>query len=219
MYGHQYTEQEKQFMKDFAPGHSYKEIQQAFTEKFGWEITMGQVKSHIHNHGLSTGRNGRFQKGHNTHNKGMKGVCAKGCEKTWFYKGHIPENHREVGSERITVDGYIEIKVAEPNVWKQKHRVVWEAEHGKVPDGYCLIFRDNDRTNTDINNLMIISRAINAVMVRSDLHRYSGEMKDVAVKIAELKIKTSAARKKKKKAGADGGSVAAAREEGLNETD
>lgn len=35
MYGHQYTVEEQKFMKEYVPGHSYKEIQKAFTEKFG----------------------------------------------------------------------------------------------------------------------------------------------------------------------------------------
>ena len=35
---------------------------------------------------------GRFLKGHIPYNKGMKGQCAKGCEKGWFKKGHKPKN-------------------------------------------------------------------------------------------------------------------------------
>ncbi len=31
-----------------------------------------------------------------------------------FAKGNVPPNHRPVGSERISKDGYIEVKVAEP---------------------------------------------------------------------------------------------------------
>ena len=46
---------------------------------------------------------------------GKKGICADGCERTWFKKGHIPANYRPVGSERVNADGYIEVKVADPN--------------------------------------------------------------------------------------------------------
>ena len=43
-----------------------------------------------------------------------------------FAKGNVPPNHRPVGSERISKDGYIEVKVAEPNKWRLKQRVVYE---------------------------------------------------------------------------------------------
>ena len=68
MYGHIYTEEERDFMYSFVPGHSYNEIQNAFIEKFGWQITISQIKGYIGNHHLNTGRTGKFQKGHTAHN-------------------------------------------------------------------------------------------------------------------------------------------------------
>ncbi len=197
MYGHQYTTEEQQFMTEYVLGHSYREIQKAFTEKFGWEISLSQVNSYIGNHHLSTGRTGRFQKGQEPPNKGKKGVCAAGCEKTWFKKGHIPANYRPVGSERVNADGYIEVKVADPNKWKLKHRVVWESVNGKIPKGYIIIFRDNDKTNTDIDNLLLIKRETHAVLNHTGLCEYSGEFKETAICIAELKAATSRAKNRK----------------------
>lgn len=197
MYGHQYTAEERQFMAEYVPGHSYREIQKAFTEKFGWEISLGQVNSYIGNHHLNTGRTGRFQKGQEPPNKGKKGVCAAGCEKTWFKKGHIPANYRPVGSERVNKDGYIEVKVADPNKWRLKHRVVWEAVNGKISKGYIIIFRDNDKTNTDINNLMLIKQGTHAVLNHTGLCEYSGEFKETAVRIAELKTVSNEAKRRK----------------------
>lgn len=197
MYGHQYTEEEQKFMKEYVLGHSYREIQKAFTEKFGWEISLGQVNAYIGNHHLNTGRTGRFQKGQEPPNKGKKGTCAAGCEKTWFKKWHIPANYRPVGSERVNVDGYVEVKVADPNKWKLKHRVVWESVNGKIPKGYIIIFRDNDKTNTDIDNLLLIKRGAHAVLNHTGLCKYSGEFKETAVCIAELKAVTSRAKNRK----------------------
>lgn len=197
MYGHQYTTEEQQFMTEYVPGHSYREIQKAFIEKFGWEISLSQVNSYIGNHHLSTERTGRFQKGQEPPNKGKKGICAAGCEKSWFKKGHIPANYRSVGSERVNVDGYIEVKVADPNKWKLKHRVVWESVNGKIPKGYIIIFRDNDKTNTDIDNLLLIKRGTHAVLNHTGLCEYSGEFKETAICIAELKAATSKAKNRK----------------------
>lgn len=197
MYGHQYTAEERQFMTEYVPGHSYREIQKAFTEKFGWEISIGQVNSYIGNHHLNTGRTGRFQKGQEPPNKGKKGICAAGCEKTWFKKGHIPANYRPVGSECVNKDGYIEVKVADPNKWRLKHRVVWEAVNGKIPKGNIIIFRDNNKTNTNIDNLLLIKRGTHAVLNHTGLCEYSGEFKETAICIAELKAATSRAKNRK----------------------
>ena len=51
------------------------------------------------------------------------------------------------------------------------------------------------RSNTDINNLLMIKRGIHAVMNHTGLCEYSGEFKDTAVMIAELKATTSKAKK------------------------
>lgn len=197
MYGHRYTPEEQKFMEGYVPGHSYREIQKAFTEKFGWGISIGQVNAYIGNHHLNTGRTGRFQKGRESSNKGKKGACAAGCEKTWFRKGHTPKNYRPVGSERVNVDGYIEVKVADPSKWKLKHRVVWESVNGKIPKDSIIIFRDNDKTNTDIGNLMLIKRATHAVLNHMGFSGYSGELKETAIHIAELMVAASGAKKRK----------------------
>lgn len=187
MHGHSYTEEEREFMAVYVPGHSYREIKAAFTEEFGWDITIAQVKSYIGNNHLNTGRTGRFGKGHVPPNKGKKGYCAAGCEKTWFQKGHVPKGHRPVGSERVNVDGYVEVKTDEPNRWKLKHRVVWESVYGEIPEGHIVIFKDNDKSNMDISNLLLITRRVHAVLNHTKLCRYTEEFKETAVNIAELK--------------------------------
>lgn len=62
-----------------------------------------------------------FPKGHQPMNKGrkqteyMSDAQIEKTKATRFKKGCIPKNHKEVGYERITRDGYIEVKTAEPN--------------------------------------------------------------------------------------------------------
>ena len=78
---------------------------------------------------------------------------------TRFRKGHIPKNHKPVGHERITRDGYIEVKTAEPNVFEPKHRLVWVEYNGEIPSGYNIQFKDGNRQNASIENLYMISRS------------------------------------------------------------
>lgn len=201
MYGHKYTDEEKQFFVEFVSGHSYKEIQQEFITRFGWEIKLSQVRAYLKNHKLKTGRTGYFPKGNIPQNKGKKmppEVYEK-CKGTMFKKGNVPQNHRPVGSERITRDGYVEVKIAEPNKWTLKHRLIWQQAHGKIPKGHIVIFRDNNKQNIVLENLMLISRKENAVMNHIGLHETIDETKDLAVSFAKLVSATHQRKKNRKK--------------------
>ena len=123
----------------------------------------------------------RFSKGHIPTNKGKK-VSPEAYEKmsvTMFKKGHTPVNHREVGSERINVDGYIEIKVAEPNRWKLKHRIIWEQVNGEIPKGYNVQFKNHNPQDCRIENLYLICRADQMRTENSLMAKYPKEMQEV----------------------------------------
>ncbi len=190
-----YTEEEKEFLKSFIPGHSYIDVAAEFTNRFR-PVNTEQIIAYAKHHRIRNGLDTRFKKGRVPHNKGVKGVCGKGCERTWFKKGAEALKTKPVGTE-VVIDGYLKVKVAEPNVWKFKHRLVWEKVHGEIPKGHLIIFKDNNSLNCDLDNLLCISRAEHAVINNKGLGKYMDELKDVVVNIAKLKIAVS----KKKKGG------------------
>ena len=109
-----------------------------------------------------------FKKGHVPWSKGTKGVLKP--NKTSFKKGNIPHNTREMYSERLSKDGYIEIKVG-INKWIGKHRYTWEQHYKKkVPKGYAVLFLDGDNRNFEIDNLKIISRGALLILNRRYRH-------------------------------------------------
>ena len=58
-----------------------------------------------------------------------------------------------VGTERNTKDGII-IKVAQPNVWRKKSRVMYEKYHNcKLKNGDYILFLNQDRTDFSKENL------------------------------------------------------------------
>lgn len=93
-----------------------------------------------------------------------------------FKAGHETWNRKEVGYERVNVDGYIEIKVAEPNVFKLKHRVVWEGKFGPIPKGHNIQFKDGIRLNCEPDNLYCISQADQLKYENSFIARYPKEV-------------------------------------------
>jgi len=105
---------------------------------------------------------GCFKKGHVSWNKGRKGIHMS--PETEFKPGCVPANKCVVGTVKIRTrkrDGqqHAWIKIAEPNVWEQRHRLVWEEKHGPLPKGFVIHRHDGDSLNDDIKNLLAMSRA------------------------------------------------------------
>lgn len=151
----------KQFILDNYKGRYNQELADLFNQKFNTNVTSRTIKSYKANNKLNSGLSGKFRKGQTPHNKGKK-MPKEVYEKvkhTMFANGNVPPNHRPVGSERISKDGYIEVKVAEPNKWRLKQRVVYEEAKGKIPEGYTIIFLDGNKRNFDIDNLRCITRS------------------------------------------------------------
>jgi hypothetical protein len=144
-----------------------RELTWLFNQEFGRELSHEQLKSLCTRKGWSTGRSGKFYKGQPR----VAGSGAKAANRTSFKKGSRPHNYLPVGSERITTDGYMEVKVADPATWKAKSWIVWEAEHNKpMPKNWVMHYRDGNNLNTEIGNLEPIPRAL---QVRLNQHKYN----------------------------------------------
>lgn len=204
---HKYSEEERAFLREFVPGHSHKEITEEFNRRFSENVTVGQIKGSIKRYNLNTGRTGRFEKGHITHNKGKKGVCAKGCEKTWFPEGHLPHNTKPIGYERVSRDGYIEVKVAmrpgdteNGHNFVPKHRLVWEEVNGPIPKGHKIIFLDGDKENCAIENLAIVTCAEQLEITRKGLRSDKPEFTKTGILIAKAGVTVNKIKKEKRNA-------------------
>lgn len=153
----------KAYLTEIIPGHHESEIRAMFLEKFGIKLTKGQIKSFKQSNKVRSGTiGGRFEKGAPSWNKGrkLKPEQYEKLARTMFKKGSIPHNTQPIGTEIIRSDGYIKIKVAEPNTWKLKHRLVYEQYYGvKLGQNDAIIFLDGNRQNCDIDNLMRLNRS------------------------------------------------------------
>ena len=139
--------------------------------------------------------NGCFKKGNIPLNKGKKWdeympkKSQKECLKTTFKKGNVPNNHREIGEERISVDGYVEIKVKDGclnNNWEYKHRYIYEKEKGNIPPGYKVIFADGDKLNFDLDNLILVSNSQELIMNQKGFFLKEKELTKTGVLIAKV---------------------------------
>lgn len=117
----------------------------------------------------------QFKPGLTPWNKGTSYVAGGRSAETRFKKGRKPEearNYLPIGSVRVNADGYLERKLSDdPKLmparrWVGVHRLVWEAEHGPIPDGHIIVFKPGMRTAVEADitaeRLECISRADNA---------------------------------------------------------
>lgn len=201
-----YTEEEHAFMREFVPGHSYKEIKEAFEARFGRRTSKSFPKSYIANHKLNTGRTGQFGKGIIPPNKGKKmpADVYKRLKPTMFKPGRMPQNTDPIGTEK-NLDGYVWVKVndiknAKKSVnWVQKHRLVYEASHGPIPKNHAVIFLDGDTRNFDPDNLQAVSRGTLARLNQNGLIYKNAELTKVGINIAKLISKMTEAKKGEEK--------------------
>lgn len=174
------------FIEDNHTGIGPKDMAKLVNEKIGTCYTHDQIKSYYRRHDINSGLNGQFPKGHAPANKGTH---IGGWEPTQFKKGHIPANYKPVGTEQIKGDGYVWVKIADPNKWRQKHIFVWEKEKGEVPENHVLLFLDGNKQNPDIKNLKLISRRQLAALNRNHLLQKDKNLNVTALLTADLIIK------------------------------
>lgn len=186
------------FIAEHNKGRSAAELTKLVNTTFEAFYTVEQIKSYRARNHLDSGLTGYFEKGHVPHNKG-KAHRYPGMAPTQFKQGNVPHNHRPVGSERITRDGYRERKIAEPNVWRGVHIINWEAAHGPVPQGHVVIFKNGDKTNPDVLNLHLVTRGELARMNQRGLISADPEQTEVGQNIARLILATAKRKKEKRR--------------------
>lgn len=103
---------------------------------------------------------GTFPKGLQPWNKGVKGLQLS--PHSQWKKGQRSINWQPVGSQTVRMDksgkprAYV--KLAEPNIWKERAIVVYEMKNGPVPDGHVVHHKDRNSLNDRPSNLQALTR-------------------------------------------------------------
>lgn len=164
-----------------------KKLAELFNKAFKVSISYKAIAQKCRKLGLTCPNNGYFKKGDIPVNKGTKGLTK--ANKTSFKKGSIPPNTRKAGSISMRKDknenSYMHIKASEPNRWQMLHVYIWENKHGKIPKGYCVIFKDKNTLNVSLSNLMLVSRA-ELVRLNQKYAYIDERLKETALQVIKL---------------------------------
>ena len=137
--------------------------------------------------GERRGRATEFKAGMAPHNKGKKFEAGGRSRETRFKAGRRPANTVPVSTVVTDSYGYLRQKIAANRGrfgWRFLHHVVWEAAHGPLPAGHIVIFKDGDRRNVQLENLVCISKRDN--MHRNTIQRYPKALKQTIRAVAKL---------------------------------
>ncbi len=185
-----YTDEHIDFLRENIRMHPVNEAAALFNARFGLNITQTGIKGAVFRHGLKTGRTGCFEKHGVPFNKGVKGFNPSPA--TEFKKGHKPHNARPVGCEQKRGDGYWWVKVAEPNKWREKHVLLWEAVNDPVPKGFVILFADQDQDNVTVGNLRLVTRRELAMLNKNGYKKAHSDIKPSVLSLTRLQVAISA---------------------------
>lgn len=187
----------REWLTENIRGKSSFELASMINEAFGTSYTVQQIQGLCKRMKLRSGYSACFKPGHHPTHGFTPGHIPEGSKRYWFRKGIRPHNTLPVNTTVVDSDGCLKIKVAEPNVWKRIHVMVWEEHNGPVPKGCAVMFRDGNRLNCDIGNLILVTRQELMEMCRiSGKFQYVDGWVDTLLTLARLRIKCREARRK-----------------------
>jgi hypothetical protein len=204
-----YNEAIRLFALQHAEGNNNQVLTDLINQKFGTNYTVGQITGYRYKIGalsgiqsyiklMQSGKAFRYKKGNIPANKGTKGLTS--ANKTSFKPGQKPHNTVPIGTEVLRCDGYIYRKIAETKParfgWKQVHHIVWEKHHGKVPEGYRVVFLDQNRLNIDVNNLKLVPIGHMATINHQRLLTQDPQVNQAYISITAINSKIAKLKKK-----------------------
>ena len=189
-----YTNEELAYVRKIIKGVRRKEVFEKFNNKFE-PIKFSQFLSLLSNHRITNGISSKFKKGSVPANKGTKGMSKANSGS--FGRGRETHNKAKIGKETITKDGYVRVKVGYPNIWKPKHRIVWEKEKGEIPKGMYVLFLDSNKLNCNIENLALVTKSEMLIINKMRLTKDDAELTSIGLNVAKLIDKVNKVKKYK----------------------
>lgn len=181
-----WTPEEDALLRELAPGRTIYEISEEL-RKHGIYRKPAQVRYRKMYLGITSGQVSR---------------TTEKSRATQFKSGNLPHNTKPIGYERLSRDGYIEVKVkmrpSNPKCndnFVPKHKLVWEAANGPVPEDCVITFKDGNKQNIALENLACITRGQNAIMNQAHIRCDNPDAFEVCLAMADIK---SAVSKRKK---------------------
>ena len=141
-----HNKEQLEYFKKIVPKHFWHEISDLFYEKYGIRYNKSEIENIKRTYGLYSNIS----------------KCEKGK-----YSEHLRIRYIH---DKIK---YLEIKTEKG--WVLKSHYIWEKHNGKIPKNHCVVFKDGNMLNCDINNLELIDYTDKIIFNHYGLNLKSGE--------------------------------------------
>jgi hypothetical protein len=88
-----------------------------------------------------------------------------------------------IGTKNIDRKGYWVIKVGERD-WRRLNTYIWEEANGPIPHGFRLLFKDRNKGNCSIENLILVSDRENLAI--NSIARFPKELRQAMNALKKL---------------------------------
>jgi hypothetical protein len=78
--------------------------------------------------------------------------------------------------------------VDNPSVWKLKHKLIYEQHYGPLPKGGVILFADGNRSNFNIDNLILTTQREMMAMNKHQFCSKDPELTKTGMAIVRLKL-------------------------------
>jgi len=181
---HNYTPQQIDWLREHRQSLKTSELANLFNATFNTNINVLAIRATCHRYHILSLNDGRFVANLTPWNKGITGLRYSVA--TEFKKGNTPHNHVPIGTETFKYNDYLWVKIAEPNKWKQKHKLIWESVHGPQPPNTIIIFLDGDCKNLVPDNLHLLTRRELLQLNRNRYSQAHTEIKPAVLALSKL---------------------------------
>ena len=212
-----WTPEREAWFRSFVPGHTEGEISAEHERLFGTPLSESQIGNGKATFGVKSGTHGgRFQKGLVPANKGKKWdeFCSHEVQermrRTQFHKGNRPHNQHELLDERMSRDGYWQVKVDPRNakntmrMWISRAQFLWMQANGSDwPDRHKALHVDGDRSNDDPENIIPVPDELWPIVMGSvgqKVEFWNRESAEVAITCAKISHAREQARRRARRA-------------------
>jgi hypothetical protein len=100
----------------------------------------------------------------------------------------LVKRNEPLGSEKIK-NGYIFVKIGQPQQWIEKQRYIYELAYGKIPKGCKVMFLDDDINNFNLDNLVLVKNSEALFVNKNQYNNHGRSIKETAINVARLHTK------------------------------
>ena len=177
-----YPQEQLDWLRDHRAIMTRANLTKQFNARFGTTYKIGTLQGVCTRHRFMAGSTGQYKKGNVPYNAGKAGLLPFKPNSGQFgaidnqnsFKNKLP-----VGTVAVAKDGFLKLKIAEPNQWMPLHRHIWETANRSIPPKHVLRFIDGDRQNCVLENLECLPKAISLLLNRSDYQHQHDTLKPV----------------------------------------